>query len=324
MRIFSGIRPTGEIHLGNYLGAIKQWISLQEDNEGIYCVVDLHAITTPYQKKELKKNIIEIAAAYLAVGLNPEKSIIFRQSQVKEHSELAWLLGTITSLGDLKRMTQFKDKSQKHPKNINAGLLNYPVLMASDILLYKTEAVPVGEDQKQHVELTRKIARKFNKRFGTTFNIPKPLIPKKGARIMSLQDPKKKMSKTGSPKGYIGLFEEPKNIKKKIMASVTDTGDKIVYKPKKKQGISNLLQIYSLVSSRTINSLEKEFKNKKYSEFKKSLTDLLIQELKPLREQREKLLSREVYIEEILKRGGEKAKAIAQSTVGEVKEKMGF
>ncbi|MBD3208258.1 MAG: tryptophan--tRNA ligase, partial [Candidatus Nealsonbacteria bacterium] len=190
MRIFSGIRPTGDLHIGNYLGAMKQWIALQEKNDCIYCIVDLHAITTPYKKEELQENIIESAVAYLAAGLNPEKSIIFVQSQIKEHAELAWLLETITPLGELKRMTQFKDKSKKHPEYINAGLLNYPVLMAADILLYQTEKVPVGEDQKQHVELARTIARKFNNRFGETFTLPEVLISKHGARIKSLQSPK--------------------------------------------------------------------------------------------------------------------------------------
>ena len=324
MRIFSGIRPTGEIHLGNYFGAVKQWVKLQENNEGIYCIVDLHAITTPYKKEELKRNTLKIAATYLAVGLNPEKSIMFVQSKIKEHSELAWLLGTIVPLGELQRMTQFKDKSKKHTKYINAGLLNYPVLMAADILLYQTNAVPVGEDQKQHVEFTRTIARKFNKRFGETFCLPKALISKEGARIMSLQDPKKKMSKTGNPKGCIDLFEKPAIIRKKIMSAVTDTDNKIVFRPNKKNGISNLLTIYSLILDKNIKDLEEEFKGKKYSVFKKSLADELIKTLKPFREKREKLLSREVYIDEILKKGEQKARIIAQSTIRDVKEKMGF
>jgi tryptophanyl-tRNA synthetase len=324
MRIFSGVRPTGEIHLGNYLGAIKQWIDLQNNNEGIYCVVDLHAITTPYNPKELKDKKIKTAATYLSVGLNPEKSIIFIQSDIKEHTELAWLLETITPLGELKRMTQFKEKSEKHKQYINSGLLNYPVLMAADILLYQTEGVPVGEDQKQHVELTRTIARKFNKKFGKTFQIPKAIITKSGARIMSLQNPEKKMSKSGNPKGCIFLFEEPENIKKKIMSAVTDNNNKIIYQEDKKNGISNLLKIYSLISGKTIKELEKEFQNKSYADFKKSLTNDLIKSLKPFREKRENLLSRKVYIEEILKKGAEKAKVIAQSTIQDVKKKMGI
>src|SRR5574343_233432 len=195
MRIVSGIQPTGQIHLGNYLGAIKQWIDLQEKNECVFCIVDLHAITTPYSPKELQKNILETTAVYLAAGINPEKSIIFKQSDVKEHTELAWLLGTITPMGELSRMTQFKEKSKQHKDYINAGLFNYPVLMAADILLYKAQAVPVGKDQEQHVELARTIAKKFNQKFGQTFKEPKEIMPKFGAKIMSLTDPKKKMSK---------------------------------------------------------------------------------------------------------------------------------
>ena len=214
MRIFSGIRPTGELHIGNYLGAIRQWIELQEKNECFFCIVDLHGITTPYQPENLQKNILDLATSYLSVGLNPEKCVFFIQSRVKEHTELAWLLGTITPIGELQRMTQYKEKIKKHPKYVNAGVLNYPVLMAADILLYQTQFVPVGIDQKQHVELARTIARKFNQQFGQTFEEPKELLPKIGAKIMSLQNPKKKMSKTDDPAGCIGLFDAPEIIKK--------------------------------------------------------------------------------------------------------------
>ncbi|PJE69084.1 tryptophan--tRNA ligase, partial [Candidatus Shapirobacteria bacterium CG10_big_fil_rev_8_21_14_0_10_38_14] len=251
MRIFSGIRPTGELHIGNYLGAIRQWLLLQEKADCVFCIVDLHAITTPYQSKELKKNIFEMAAAYLASGLNPEKCIFFVQSQVEAHAELAWLLSTITPIGELQRMTQYKEKIKKYPKDVNAGLLNYPILMAADILLYQTDLVPVGKDQQQHVELVRTIARKFNQKFGQTFKEPKVLLPKTGAKIMSLQNPKKKMSKTDDPRGCLELFEEPEEIKKKIMAAVTDPGKVIKYDPIKKPGISNLLTIYSLFSGKT-------------------------------------------------------------------------
>jgi len=324
MRIFSGIRPTGDLHIGNYLGAMKQWIALQEENDCIYCIVDLHAITTPYKKEELQENIIESAVAYLAAGLNPEKSIIFVQSQVKEHSELAWLLETITPLGELKRMTQFKDKSKKHPEYINAGLLNYPVLMASDILLYQTEKVPVGEDQKQHVELARTIARKFNNRFGETFTLPEALISKHGARIKSLQSPKQKMSKTGDQKGCINLFDNPETIRGKIMSAVTDTGKEIAYKPRKKPAVSNLLQIYSLFSERPIPQIEKEFNGKGYAQFKKSLSETVIEALEPIQRKRKELLKREVYVREILTKGQKKAQLIAQSTMEKVKKRMGL
>ncbi len=324
MRIFSGVRPTGELHIGNYLGAIKQWIELQEKNECIFCIVDLHSITTPYKPEELQKNILELAITYLAVGLNPEKCIFFVQSQIKEHLELAWLLGTITPLGELKRMTQFKEKAKKHPEYVNAGLLNYPLLMAADILLYQTDLVPVGIDQKQHVELTREITRHFNKKFGQIFKEPKVLLPKIGEKIMSLQNPKKKMSKTDNPQGCIELFDEPEIIKKKIMAAVTDPGKVIKYDLAKKPGISNLLIIYSLFSGKSIKELERNFKSKGYEEFKKSLIKLLINFLEPLRRKRKELLAREVYVKEILTQGRKKAEIIAQSTMQDVRKKMGL
>jgi len=324
MRIFSGVRPTGELHIGNYLGAIKQWLTLQENNECMFCIVDLHGITTPYNPKELQKNIFEIAVTYLSVGLNPEKSIIFVQSQVKEHTELAWLFGTITPVGELKRMTQFKEKAKKHPNYVNAGLLNYPLLMAADILLYQTDLVPVGKDQQQHIELTRDIARRFNKMFGKTFKIPQALLPKKGAKIMSLQNPRKKMSKTDNPKGCIGLFDEPEIIREKIKIAVTDPGKEIKYNPQRKPGISNLLTIYSLFSGKTIGEIEKEFKGQGYENFKKSLANLLIKKLLPFRRKRKELLTREVYVKEILNRGAKRAEAIAQSTMMDVRKKMGL
>jgi len=324
MRVFSGIRPTGELHIGNYLGAIKQWIELQEKNECVFCIVDLHAITTPYQPKKLSKNILELAIDYLAVGLNPEKCIFFIQSQIKEHSELAWLLGTICPIGDLQRMTQYKEKAKKYPKYLNAGLLNYPILMAADILLYQTDLVPVGKDQQQHVELTREIARHFNNKFGEIFKEPMVLLPRTGEKIMSLQNPKKKMSKTDDPRGCIELFEEPKEIRKKIMAAVTDTGKVIKYDLEKKPGISNLLTIYSLFSEKPIKKIEEEFKGRGYQEFKKSLIKLLVNSLEPFRRKRKELLQREVYIKEILEQGRKRAEIIAQSTMTEVKKKMGL
>lgn len=324
MRIFSGVRPTAELHIGNYLGAIKQWLELQKNNECIFCIVDLHGITTPYNPKELQKNIFEAAIAYLSAGLDPEKSIIFIQSQVKEHTELAWLLGTITPLGELKRMTQFKEKSKQHPEYINAGLLNYPILMAADILLYQTDLVPVGKDQKQHVELTRMLARKFNQKYGQTFKIPKVQLPKKGDKIMSLIDPHKKMSKSDPDNSRINLFDEPEKIKEKIMKATTDSGKIIKYNPQKKPGISNLLIIYSLFSGKEIKELEKEFKNKNYQEFKKSLINILITSLEPIRYKRKELFSREIYIKEILEQGGKRAQNIASQTIDEVKKKMGL
>ncbi len=324
MRIFSGVRPTGELHIGNYLGAIKQWLELQEKNECVFCIVDLHGITTPYNPKELQKNILDVAIIYLAAGLSPEKCIFFVQSQVREHTELTWLLGTITPLGELQRMTQFKEKAKKHKEYINAGLLNYPVLMAADILLYQTDLVPVGKDQEQHVELARTIARKFNQIFGQTLKEPKVLLPKIGAKIMSLQNPKKKMSKTDDPRGCIGLFDEPEEIQKKIMSAVTDTGKVIKYDQKKKPGISNLLTIYSLFSEKTIKEIEKKIKGKGYADFKKSLAKLLINSLEPFRRKRKELLSREVYVRDILNKGNRRAQIIARSTMAEVRKKMGL
>lgn len=324
MRIFSGIRPTGEIHIGNYLGAIKQWIELQDTADCLFCIVDWHAITTPFNPKEMQKKILDMAIAYLAAGLNPEKSIIFVQSRVKEHTELAWLLGTITPLGDLKRMTQFKEKSKEHPEYVNAGLLNYPLLMAADILLYQTDLVPVGKDQEQHVELAREIARKFNRKFGKTFKEPGVLLSKAGQKIMSLQNPKKKMAKTDDPKSCIELFDEPEIIRKKIMSAVTDLGKEIKYDPIKKPGVSNLLTIYSLVSEESIPELEKEFRGKGYAEFKKALAELLINSLKSFREKRKELLKREGYLKEILENGAEKARKIAGLTMTEVRKKIGL
>ncbi len=324
MRVFSGIQPTGDIHIGNYLGAIKQWVELQQNYECIFCIVDLHALTAPYDPKTLKKLILEKAITYLAAGIDPEKSIIFVQSQIPEHTELTWLLNTVTPVGDLTRMTQYKEKSKKFKQNLNAGLLNYPILMAADILLYQTDIVPVGEDQKQHVELTRTIARKFNQRFGQTFKVPEVRLPKTGARIMSLTNPTKKMSKTDKPESYIGLFDTPEQIKEKIMKAVTDTGKVIKYDLKKKPGISNLLTIYSLLSGKTIKELEKKFKGRGYAEFKKSLTELVIDSLEPFHRKRKELLSREVYVREILEQGRKRAQILARSTIQEVRKKMGL
>jgi tryptophanyl-tRNA synthetase len=324
MRVFSGIRPTGELHIGNYFGAIKQWIELQEKHECFFCIVDLHAITTPFEKENLQRNILELTASLLALGLDPEKCILFLQSQIKEHAELAWILGTICPVGELKRMTQFKEKAKTYPKYVNAGLLNYPLLMAADILLYKTDLVPVGRDQKQHIELTRFLAKKFNKTFGETFKIPEALIPKLGAKIMSLKNPGKKMAKTEDPEGCIEIFDEPEKIKEKIMSAVTDLGREIKYDLKRKPGISNLLKIYSLFSEKKIRNLEKEFKNRSYEKFKKSLIKLMIDYLKPIGEKRKELLKRKVFLREILERGKKKAERVAKSTMEEVKRKMGL
>ncbi len=324
MRVLSGIQPTGLIHIGNYLGAIKQWIELQEKNECVFFITDLHSLTVPYNHEILQKNILDAAITYLAAGIKPEKSIFFVQSHIKEHTELCWLLNTVCPVGDLERMTQYKEKAKQFKNNINAGLLNYPILMAADILLYKTEVVPVGQDQIQHVELARTIARKFNQKFGEFFIEPKPLLPKFGAKIMALNNPKKKMSKSLGPESCIFLFEEPDEIKRKVMGAITDTGKQIKYNLAKKPGISSLLTIYSIFSGKPIKEIEKVFKGKGYAEFKKSLAELLIIKLEPFRRKKKELLSREVYIRETLNLGAKRAQILAQSTMQEVRKKMGL
>lgn len=324
MRIISGIQPTGQIHIGNYLGAIRQWIDLQKKEEVVFFIADLHSLTITQDPQKLQENILETAVAYLVLGIDPQKSTFFVQSAVKEHTELCWILNTVCPVGDLERMTQYKDKSKQFKKNVNAGLLTYPILQAADILLYKSEAVPVGKDQVQHIELARTIARKFNQKYGKIFPEPKPILSKSGAKIMSLSDPRKKMSKSLGPSSYISIFESPEQIKKKVMSAVTDTGKQIKYNPKSKPGISNLLTIHSLFSRRTIKELEKKFKGKGYSAFKKSLAALLIDSLEPWRKKREELLARKVYVEEALKLGAKRARRAAQSTMQEVNKKTGL
>src|SRR3989338_10881201 len=324
MKIFSGIQPTNQLHIGNYLGAVKQWVELQEKYECIFCVVDLHALTIPYDPQQLQEKIKETVVALIAVGLNPEKAIIFVQSQVKEHTELGWILNTICPIGELERMTQYKDKSKKFKENINVGLLDYPVLQTADVLIYKGEAVPVGKDQEQHIELMRSIAKKFNAKFGQTFKEPESMIAKEGAKIMSLIDPKKKMSKSDDAKGCIFLFDEPEAITKKIMSATTDSGKEVKYNITKKPGISNLLTIYSLLTGKTTQEIEKEFVGKNYGEFKKALAEVVVNYLEPFRRKQKELLTREVYVQEILKQGASKASTIAKATMQEVKEKMGL
>ncbi len=321
MRIFSAVRPTGGIHIGNYLGAIKNWVEIQKKHDCVFCIVDWHALTTPYKVDKLSSYIYKTALAYLGAGIDPEESIFFLQSQVKEHAELAWLLGTVTPVGELERMTQYKEKSEK-TKSPKAGLLNYPVLMAADILLYNTEGVPVGEDQVQHVELTRALARKFNRRFGEVFPAPEAITPEFGARIMSLSNPNEKMSKTGDPKGCIELFEPPASIENKVKAAVTDPGKEIKYDPENKPGISNLLTIYSLFSGKEIKEAEGLFRDKDYAFFKQSLSRLLQDSLAPFRKI-EKEKSKE-EIKKTLSKGQKKAQIIAQAKMKEIRAKMGL
>ena len=319
--IFSATAPSGNIHIGNYIGAIKQWAELQNtgEHQNIFCVVDEHAITTPQEPAKLRSKILEVFTLYLALGIDPEKSIIFVQSSVSEHTELAWILNTITPIGELERMTQFKDKSQKQ-KSVLAGLLNYPTLMAADILLYKTNLVPIGEDQLQHIELTRMIARKFNSTFGETFSIPEPFINKEGKRIMGLDDPLKKMSKSAeNPKNYIALLDSPETIREKIKAAVTDSASEIKYDMENKPAISNLLTIYSLFSRKTIAELEKEYDGKNYSVFKNDLAEIIIEGLSPIQKKYKELSANPDYIKKVLRNGAEKAKTIASQTMSEVR-----
>ncbi len=323
MRILSGVQPTGSIHIGAYAGAISQWNELQTIGECIFFIADLHALTVPQKPDEFPKQTLNTAIELIAAGLDPGKCIIFVQSQIKEHAELCWMLNTVTPLGELERMTQYKEKSKQFKNNINAGLLDYPVLQAADILLYQTESVPVGKDQQQHLELTKSIARKFNQRYGETFKVPEALVLKIGAKIMALNDPKKKMSKS-SPQGCLYLFDEPEIIRKKIMSAVTDTGKKIKYDPVKKAGISNLLTIYSVFSGQSILQLEKKFGNKGYADLKKQLAELLTLKLEPYRRKKKELLSREVYVKEILEQGRKRAESIAKSTMAQVRKEMGL
>ena len=321
-RIFSGIQPTNNLHLGNYLGAIKNWVELQKNNDCIFCVVDLHAITVKHNPKTLKENIINAAKTYIALGIDPNKSMIFVQSDVKEHAELAWILNTITKIGELERMTQFKDKSKQHKDNINAGLFTYPILMAADILLYDTNLVPVGEDQKQHVELTRDLAQRFNQLYGETFVVPETVIKKDGARVMGLDDPKKKMSKSASsPNNYIALLDTPEIVRKKIMKAVTDSGSE-VKSGADKPALNNLLTIYSLLSGVTIKEIEKQYTGRGYGDFKKGLAEEVIKFLINFQNKFNKIKDQE--IKNILKTGAEKAKKIAEKKMTEIKEKIGL
>lgn len=320
--IFSGIQPSGIIHLGNYLGAIKQWIALQEQYQCYFCIVDLHAITVRQDPQELKENIRKLAALYLACGLNPRKAILFVQSDVSAHAELAWILNCYTQIGELQRMTQYKEKAKEFGTNV--GLFAYPVLMAADILLYQTNFVPVGEDQKQHVELCRDIAQRFNHLYSHVFTLPEVMLPKSGARIMGLDDPAKKMSKSAPSKmNYLALTDEPEKIRDKIKKAVTDSGKEIIYSPQK-PAISNLLTIYSLISGKSIPALEKQYQGEGYQEFKRDLAEVVVEFLRPIQEEYKKLIADEKYFEKILQDGARKAKKIASQTLDEVKSKVGL
>ncbi|PIZ69835.1 MAG: tryptophan--tRNA ligase [Candidatus Portnoybacteria bacterium CG_4_10_14_0_2_um_filter_43_36] len=323
-RIFSGIRPTGSIHIGNYLGALKNWTELQNKYDSIFCIVDLHALTTPTTAKNLQEKIFDLAAVYLSVGLDPKKCLFFVQSHVPAHAELTWLLNTIAKIPELERMIQFKEKSKERRSNVNAGLLDYPVLMAADILLYQTDAVPVGEDQKQHVEIARTLAKRFNKNYGRTFNVPQVIIKKESARIMALDNPEKKMSKSASsPYNYIALTDSSDAIREKIKRAVTDSGTEIKYSPAR-PAIANLMNIYHCFSGLTFEKIEQKYQGKGYADFKSDLAELIIAELKPIRRKIKELKNNPAQIKKILDQGAKDARIIAQKTLQEVKKKMGL
>ncbi len=320
--IFSGVQPSGNLHIGNYIGALKQWVKMQVYTESIFCIVDLHAITVPQDPKILKEKILEVAALYIACGIDPKKAHIFVQSENPNHAELAWIFNCITPFGQLERMTQFKEKSQKH--EANAGLFDYPVLMAADILLYQTDEVPVGEDQKQHIELTRDLAEKFNKTFGQTFKLPTPLIQKETARIMSLQNPTSKMSKSdNNPLGTINLLDSEEDIRGKIKKAVTDSGSHIS-KDKGSEGLSNLLIIYSAFKNQSLESSISELEGKSYGEFKNVLADLVVLELSQIQKKYKEIRSNEDYLKQILNDGKEYALQKSSQTLLLVKEKVGL
>ncbi|OGZ44604.1 MAG: tryptophan--tRNA ligase [Candidatus Ryanbacteria bacterium RIFCSPHIGHO2_02_FULL_45_17b] len=321
--LLSGAKPSGEIHIGNYIGAIKQWIALQDTHETYVPIVDLHALTEPQDPTKLREQILTTAADYVALGLDPQKATIFLQSTVPEHTQLMWVLNTITSMGDLERMVVYKEKIAEG-KQALAGLFTYPVLMAADILLYKPSVVPVGEDQRQHVELTRTIARKFNKRFGQTFPIPKELHPEAGKKILSLQDPTKKMSKSHSALSYIAIGDAPEKIGQKIKSAVTDSGNAIKHDPITKPAISNLMTIYSAFSGKEFKDIEKEFLGATYKKFKEALAELVVEKLKPVQEKRKGLLENKEKLFSILEEGATKARVKASETLREVYEKVGL
>lgn len=321
--IFSGIQPSGTITLGNYIGALKQFVELQEDFNCFFCIVDQHAITVPQDPQTLRKNIRSLAALYLAVGLDPEKATLFIQSEVPAHAQAGWIMQCISYIGELERMTQFKDKSAGK-EAVSASLLTYPPLMAADILLYNADLVPVGEDQKQHMELTRDLAERFNKKYNNVLTIPDISLPKVGARIMSLQEPTKKMSKSDpNQKAFISLLDEPNQIIKKIKSAVTDSEGIIKYDVENKPGVSNLLSIYSILGDKPIAEIEKMYTGKGYGDFKADLAEIVVNYLKPIQDRYYQLVDSS-ELDEILDRGAEKAKAVANKTLKKMENAIGL
>ncbi|MCP3761640.1 tryptophan--tRNA ligase [Domibacillus sp. A3M-37] len=321
--IFSGIQPSGTITLGNYVGALRQFVELQEDYNCFFCIVDEHAITVQQDRLELRKNIRSLAALYVAVGLDPSKATLFIQSEVPAHAQAGWMLQCVAYIGELERMTQFKDKSAGK-EAVSAGLLTYPPLMAADILLYGTDIVPVGEDQKQHLELTRDLAERFNKKYNDIFTIPEVRIPKEGARVMSLQEPTKKMSKSDpNQKAFITLLDDPKQIEKKIKSAVTDSDGVVKYDKENKPGVSNLLSIYSALEGISVADLEKQFDGKGYGDFKQGVADVVVKHLRPIQERYHELVD-STELDQILDEGAEKARRTAGKTLKKMENAMGL
>ena len=324
-RIFSGIQPSGIITLGNYLGAVKNWVNLQDEYDCLYCIVDMHALTVRQDPAKLRQNTMSLAALYIACGLDPVKNIIYIQSHVPAHAELSWILNTFTYMGELNRMTQFKDKSAKNADNINGGLFTYPALMAADILLYQADYVPVGEDQRQHCELTRDIAVRFNNIYGEVFKIPEAYVPKAGARVMGLANPGSKMSKS-DPAGCVFLMEKPEDIARKFKRAVTDsdTENCVRFDMKEKPGVSNLMNIYSAVTGKSFEEIEREFSGCGYGVFKPAVGDAVIETLRPIREEAQRLLADKAYLQQVYTDGAQRASAIARKTLRKVYKKVGL
>lgn len=324
--ILSGSTVTGDLTLGNYIGAINTWTQLQDDDDCLYFLADLHALTVHQDPNVLRERTYSFFAQYIALGLDPQKNIIFAQSHVPQHTELSWILTCMTPMGNLNRMTQFKEKAEKHTKNINAGLFTYPVLMASDILLYQADMVPVGEDQKQHLELCRDLVIYFENRYGKgIFKMPEPMIGKTGARIMSLQDPTKKMSKSDeNDKNFVSIIDDAKKIEKKIKSAATDSGSEIKFDMENKAGISNLLTIYSVLSGKTIAQLEADYIGKMYGHLKVDLADVVVQKLKPVKEKYDELMKNRDYLDQLLKTGAERAAVRAEATTKKVYDAVGL
>ena len=322
--IYSAIQPSGMLTLGNYLGALRNWVMLQNEYDCIYTVADLHAITVRQQTPAFRKQILETYALLIAVGIDPEKSLLFIQSHVAAHSQLSWILSCYTQFGELSRMTQFKDKSAKHADNVNAGLFTYPSLMAADILLYKADLVPVGADQKQHLEITRDIAARFNNIYGEVFTIPEGFIPKVGARVMSLQDPTKKMSKSDeNVNSWVAILDKPEDIMRKFKRAVTDSESEVAFR-EGKDGVNNLMGIYSAITGKTLEAVTEEFAGKGYGDFKNAVGETVVEELRPVREKFDDLMKNKDFLQETWRKGAVEAEKIANKTLSKVMKKIGF